>query len=120
MKNTRKGAAALLRKAKAGKMAEEENMKTAAKKTANTKTAVPPKLTEAERSLLADMEHGYRLETDSLAGTPVLRRLKDNLMVRPASVNKSTIKAMEERGLIERVEGRDPLIILWRAAKRAE
>ena len=39
---------------------------------------VPPKLTEAEQDLIWHMEHGYQLETDSLGGNPVLRRLKDD------------------------------------------
>ena len=40
--------------------------------------AVLPKLTEAEQSLIWHMEHGYQLETDSLGGDPVLRRLKND------------------------------------------
>jgi hypothetical protein len=43
---------------------------------ARKKTAVAPKLTDPERDLLADMERGYQLETDSLGGNPVLRSLK--------------------------------------------
>lgn len=39
--------------------------------------SIPPKLTEAERDLLTHMENDYQLETDSLGGNPVLRRLKD-------------------------------------------
>ena len=35
----------------------------------------------------------------------LLRRLKDNLAIRPASINQSTIKALEERGLIENRNG---------------
>ncbi len=38
--------------------------------------AVLPKLTEAEQDLIWHMEHGYQLETDSLGGDLVLRRLK--------------------------------------------
>ena len=37
----------------------------------------------------------YQLETDSLGGNPVLRRLKDNEEIRPLSANRNTIKAME-------------------------
>ena len=35
-----------------------------------------PKLTETEQDLLSHMQDGYQLETDSLGGNPVLRRLK--------------------------------------------
>ena len=42
------------------------------KKTAN----LPPKLTEVEQDLLSHIQDGYQLETDSLGGNPVLRRLK--------------------------------------------
>jgi hypothetical protein len=37
-----------------------------------------PKLTETEQDLLSHIQNGYQLETDSLGGNPVLRRLKDN------------------------------------------
>ena len=37
-----------------------------------------PKLTETERDLLSHIQGGYQLETDSLGGNPVLRRVKDN------------------------------------------
>jgi hypothetical protein len=63
---------------------------------------VPPKLTEAEQDLVWHMEHGYRLETDSLGGNPVLRRLNDDEVMRPMSANRNTVKALEERGLIAR------------------
>lgn len=83
---------------------------------ANKKTpGVPPKLTEAEQDLLSHMQHGYQLETDSLGGNPVLRRMKDNEVVRPISANRNTIKALEERGAIAPLKSRDPLIIRWRA-----
>lgn len=74
-------------------------------------------LTEAERDLVSHMEQGWRLETDSLGGNPVLRRLKDDEVVRPASANRNTIKALEERGLIVRGRGSDPLKIGWRLNK---
>jgi hypothetical protein len=73
---------------------------------AKKKTAgVVPKLTETERDLLSHMQQGYQLETDSLGGNPVLRRLKDNEEIRPLSANRSTIKAMEQRGLISPGKG---------------
>ena len=42
-----------------------------------------PKLTEAEQDLLSHIQDGYQLETDSLGGKPVLRRLKDDEKIRP-------------------------------------
>lgn len=81
---------------------------------------IPPKLTDPELDLIAHMEHGYRLETDSLGGNPVFRRLKDDEVIRPVSVNRNTIKAMEERGVISRAQGRDPLRIVWRLTRSAE
>ena len=68
----------------------------AKKKTPN----VSPKLTETEQDLLSQIQDGYQLETDSLGGNPVLRRLKDNEQMRPLSANRNTIMAMEQRGLI--------------------
>jgi hypothetical protein len=67
----------------------------AKKKTAN----LVPKLTESEEDLLSHMKNGYQLETDSLGGEPILRRLKDNEVIRPLSANRSTIKAVKQRGL---------------------
>jgi hypothetical protein len=76
------------------------------------------KLTEGERDLLSQLERGYQLETDSLGGNPVLRRLKDNELVRPFSANAGTVKALEERGLIHPGKGRDPLTTVWRLNKK--
>ena len=78
------------------------------------------KLTEVEQDLLARMENGYRLETDSLGGNPVLRRVKDNELLRPADANARTVKALEERGLIRRAKGPDPLTIAWQLTKKAK
>ena len=85
--------------------------------------SVPPKLTDSEQDLLAHLERGYELETDSLGGNPVLRRVKDKEVLRPADANASTVKALEERGLIRPAKGHDPLTIAWhlnspRRAKR--
>lgn len=77
-----------------------------------------PKLTEAEQDLLAHVEQGYQLETDSLGGNPILRRLKDGEVIRPPSANRATIKALEERGLIPSGKGRDPLTMVWRMSKK--
>ena len=81
----------------------------AKKKAAN----LPPKLTATEQDLLSHIQDGYQLETDSLGGNPVLRRLKDNQEIRPLSANRNTIKALEQRGLISPGKGRDALTIAW-------
>ena len=78
-----------------------------------------PKLTETEHDLLWHMEHGYRLETDSLGGDPVLHNLQDDEVLRPASANRNTVKALEERGLITQEKNRDPLKITWQARRLA-
>lgn len=79
---------------------------------------ITPKLTESERDLLSQMQDGYQLETDGLGGNPVLRRLKDGGAVRPMSANASTVKALQERGLIHPTKGRDPLTVVWRLSKK--
>ena len=76
------------------------------------------KLTDTEQDLLSHMQQGYQLETDSLGGNPVLRRLKDNEEIRPLSANRNTVKAMEQRGLISPGKGRDPLTMVWRLKKK--
>jgi hypothetical protein len=88
----------------------------AKKKVAN----VLPKLTEIEQDLLSHIQDGYQLETDSLGGNPVLRRLKDNEEIRPLSANRNTIEAMEQRGLISPDKGRYPFAIVWRLKKKAK
>jgi hypothetical protein len=89
------------------------------KKTANLLS----KLTEIKQDLLSHIQGGYQLETDSLGGNPILRRLKDNEGIRPLSANRNTIKcntikAMEQRGLISPGKGRDLLTIPWRLKKK--
>jgi hypothetical protein len=79
---------------------------------------LPPKLTETEQDLLSHLQNGYQLETDSLGGNPILRRLKENEEMRPLSANRNTIKAMEKRGLIIPGKGRDPLTIAWRLKRK--
>jgi hypothetical protein len=64
--------------------------------------------------------NGYQLETDSLGGNPVLRRFKYDEVIRPVSVNRNTIKAMEERGLIKPAKGQDPLAIVWSLRKKVK
>jgi hypothetical protein len=89
-----------------------------AKKKAASAASVSPKLTEGEQDLLSHIQDGYQLETDSLGGNPVLRRLKDNEEIRPLSANRNTIKAMEPRGLITPGKSRDPLTTVWRLKKK--
>ena len=79
---------------------------------------VGPELTETEKDLLWHMEHGYQLETDSRGSDPVLHRLKDDEVMRPASANRSTIKALEDRGMISPGKSRDPLKIVWHLNKK--
>ncbi len=88
-----------------------------AKKKAHSAT---PKLTEAEQELVSHMEHGYQLETDSLGSNLALRRLKDDEVVRPASANRNTVKALEDRGLISATKSRDPLTVLWHIKARSK
>jgi hypothetical protein len=78
------------------------------------------KLTETEQDLFSHIQDGFQLETDSLGGNPVLRRLKDNEEMRPLSANRNTIKAMEQRGLICPGKARDALTIVWRLKKKAK
>ena len=86
------------------------------KKAAN----VAPKLTDGERDLLSQMQDGYQLETDSRVSNPVLRRLKGGEVIRPLSANASSVKALQERGLIQTTKSRDPLTIVWRLSKKQE
>jgi hypothetical protein len=51
------------------KIGEEESCRAA---------SVSPKLTEGEQDLLSHIQEGCQLETNSLGGDPVLRRLKDH------------------------------------------
>ena len=93
----------------------------ATKKRAPNKKRTPdvlPELTETEQDMLWQMEHGYQLETDSLGGNPVLRRLKDDEVLRPESANRNTVRALEERGLIGQAQSRDPLTIVWRLKEK--
>ena len=86
---------------------------------AKQKAASPsPKLTETEQDLLSHMQNGYELETDSLGSDPILRRLKDNEVIRPLSANRNTVEAMKQRGLITSAKGRDPLTIVWRLTRQ--
>ena len=76
------------------------------------------KLTEAEEDLLWHVEHGYQLETDLLGGDPVLRSLKHDEVVRPASANRNTVQALKNRGLIVEDKGSEPLRMGWRLKEK--
>jgi hypothetical protein len=80
-------------------------------------TKLVPKLSKTEEDLFSHLAQGYQLEVTGAEGAPVLRRLKDNEIVRPPGVNRSTIRALEERGLISPAEGEDKLTTIWRAKK---
>jgi hypothetical protein len=78
---------------------------------------VPAKLTEAEQDLIWHMEHAYQLETDSLGGNPVLRRLKDDEVVRPG-VRESQYREGTRRARPDRSgQGCNPLKIEWHLDK---
>jgi len=79
--------------------------------------AKPPKLSKTEEDLLSHLTHGYQLETDPFGSGLLLRNLKDDTVVRTAAANQNTIKALEDRGLIEAIEGKDKLTTIWRATK---
>ena len=68
-------------------------------KASKTVPQLPSKLSKREEDLLWQMSHGYQLETSSLGENPILRRLEDNTEVR-ATANRSTIEALQRRGLI--------------------
>jgi hypothetical protein len=76
--------------------------------------AIGAKLSEAEQDLLQHLEQGYKLETDTLGSNPLLRGQEDDEVLRLASANRNTIKALEERGLIVRGKSSDALKIVWR------
>ncbi|HEV2397409.1 MAG TPA: hypothetical protein VGS27_10750 [Candidatus Sulfotelmatobacter sp.] len=58
------------------------------------------------------MQKRNQLETDSLDGNPVLRRLKEGEAIRRLSASGSIVKALGEGGLIHPSKGRDPLTIV--------
>ena len=51
---------------------------------------ISTRLTKIEEDLLSHLQAGYQLETDSLGADPLLRRLKDNEVIRPQSVTLNT------------------------------
>ena len=82
-----------------------------------TVNAVPSDLTEIEQDLLSHLRDGYQLETDSLGGNPVLRKPRNGEAIRPVSATRSTVKLLEQRGLIAPGKSDDPLRIRWRLIK---
>ncbi|HKU26613.1 MAG TPA: hypothetical protein VJQ54_14145, partial [Candidatus Sulfotelmatobacter sp.] len=58
--------------------------------TTHATPAVAADLSETERDLLSHLQDGYELETDSLGGDPLLRRLKDRDVIRPLSATRNT------------------------------
>ena len=81
---------------------------------------MPSELTRAEQDLFSHLQDGYQLETDSLGSNPLLRRLKDNEVIRPQSATLNTVKALEERGLIAPGEGDDPLRVVWHPVPKSK
>lgn len=87
--------------------------KASPKAVAKVSENAPPKLTRSEEDLLEHLESGYQLESGPLGSDPLLRKLKDDSVVRATSANQGTIKALEGRGLIQsETEG---LTTIWRA-----
>ena len=78
---------------------------------------VPSGLTETEQDLLSHLQNGYQLETESLGGDLLLRRLKNSEVIRALSATRNTVKALQERGLIAPAEGDDPLRVVWHLQK---
>lgn len=91
----------------------------AKKKAASKEVVVPGKLTDAEQDLLSHMKNGYALRTDLLGANPVLRRLKGDEEIRPASANRGTVEGLQKRGLIVSGKGGEPLTLVWRVNKKS-
>ena len=84
--------------------------------TKKTADKLPPKLTDTQQDLLWHLNHGYQLESSSVGGGLLLRRLKDNAVMRTASSNRNTIRALEQCGLVS--ASGDALTTIWRAKKK--
>lgn len=104
-------------KKSAHKVSRNEKADKVPTKAKPTDVRVATELSEAEQDLVSHMEQGWRLETDSLGGNPVLRDPKGEGAVRPPSANRGTVEALEKRGLIMPVKGGEPLTIAWRIKK---
>jgi hypothetical protein len=99
------------KKKSGGVRSEKEHGKT------GTRVRVPKDLSDAEADLVSHMEQGWRLETNSLGGNPVLRELKHDEVIRPLSANRSTVEALQKRGVIVQGKGGEPLTIVWQLRK---
>ena len=53
----------------------------------------------------------------SVQQRPSVAGFKDDEAVRPSSVNRETVRALEERGLISHGKSRDPLMVAWEMQK---
>ena len=80
-------------------------------------SVMPSGLTETEQELVSHLQNGFQLETDSLGGNPLLRRLNDSEVIRPLSATRNTVKALEDRGVIVPAKSNDPLSIVWQLQK---
>jgi hypothetical protein len=80
----------------------------------NTSTIANPKQEVNRHGIAHGVSTGFETQELALsAATPVLRRLKDDEVVRPPFANRNTVRALEDRGLIVAGEGDDPLRIEW-------
>jgi len=89
----------------------------ARKKPSSQTVQTPPRLTKSEQDLLTHLVSGYQLESGPPGSGPLLRKLKDDTLVRATSANQGTIKSLEERGLI--LGESKGLTTIWRAHKNA-
>jgi len=103
-----------------GRRAGRESIMATKKRVAKKpEPTIPPELTDTEAHLLQQMQRGYRLETGMMTG-PLLRDPKTKEATRPMSANMGTVKALQERGLISPIKGRDPLVTIWQVKKKVK
>ncbi len=55
-----------------------------------------------------------------IRSAPIRFCVKDDEVVRPASANRNTVKALEERGLIRAGKAREPLTIIWQLSAKEQ
>ena len=99
--------------------AKNSSLRKTSRSSTNSAAIQPPAtdLTAPEVDLLAHIDDGYQLETDSLGANPVLRNLKDDEVIRPVSVNRGTVEALQKRGVIKSGKGDEPLTLVWRRTR---